>query len=80
MEERGDEGVQQMINMVCPVQQGLLAVRGMRPWCGAAVGVPSIRSGIGRRRRGREASGTSCPDAGAVAGAGAGGQGHQQQE
>lgn len=29
--------------MVCAVQQGLLAVRVMRPWCGAAVGVPSIR-------------------------------------
>lgn len=28
---------------VCAVQQGLLAVRVMRPWCGAAVGVPSIR-------------------------------------
>lgn len=25
------------------MQQGLLAVRVMRPWCGAAVGVPSIR-------------------------------------
>lgn len=39
-EDCGDEGVQQVY---APVQQGLLAVRGMRPWCGAAVGVPSIR-------------------------------------
>lgn len=39
----GDVGVQQMTDVVCPVVQGLLAVGGMRPWCGAVVGLPSIR-------------------------------------
>lgn len=40
---RRGSAASQMTGMVWPVVQGLLAVGGMRPWCGAAVGVPSIR-------------------------------------
>lgn len=65
----GDVGVQQMMDTVYPVVQGLLATGGMRPWCGAAVVLPQYQVLEGDVWRGSKASGKLCPDAGAVAGA-----------